>query len=366
MSWVLSAGSGSSEGEHVWRWRPDIDLHRPAQPHVVVPDVLHPGELWPGQFAGPWPRHRDDQYRRPRCWPAQCAEAGLHHHPLWSGEADGLWYYQVPILAAGHGGQAGHWPHDRLAAVLSPPRGPAVPGGHVLLPFSDDGPVVKTKSHHGSRNVDVDDGADVHPVRLCPQIRTTSSRTTGRDPSTGPPRLLPRQRRREPRHLRVHLPGPASSSAAGGCPPSDLPSCGHTGPAEHVDRMGPGLASKLHPPSSAVLLHLVPFLLLPGSLAQSLVTGTSLKCLLSLQTVTSNIFQAMFPHLQHRQPSDTNMSHEDRRLFCLAASDFYAGLTDDKQKTKFIQTFEAVSSVGSPYSELLNTVEQRRAMELWT
>ena len=80
--------------------------------------------------------------------------------------------------------------------------------------------------------------------------------------------------------------------------------------------------------------------------------------------MTSNIFQAMFPHLQHRQPSDTNMSHEDRRLFCLTASDFYAGLTDDKQKTKFIQTFEAVSSVGSPYSELLNTVEQRRAMEL--
>ena len=50
----------------------------------------------------------------------------------------------------------------------------------------------------------------------------------------------------------------------------------------------------------------------------------------------------MFPHLQHRQPSDNSgSSHEDRRLFCLAASDFYAGLTDQRQRDKFIQTFEA-------------------------
>ena len=72
--------------------------------------------------------------------------------------------------------------------------------------------------------------------------------------------------------------------------------------------------------------------------------------------------QAMFPHLQHRQPSDNSgSSHEDRRLFCLAASDFYAGLTDQRQRDKFIQTFEAVSSPGSPYTELLSTIEHRQA-----
>ena len=69
----------------------------------------------------------------------------------------------------------------------------------------------------------------------------------------------------------------------------------------------------------------------------------------------------MFPHLQHRQPSDnTSSSHEDRRLFCLAASDFYAGLTDQRQRDKFIQTFEAVSAPSSPYSELLSTIEHRQ------
>ena len=65
----------------------------------------------------------------------------------------------------------------------------------------------------------------------------------------------------------------------------------------------------------------------------------------------------MFPHLQHRNPSDACTSHEDRKLFCLAASDFYTGLTEANQKTKFIQTFEDVSCAGSPYSELLSIIE---------
>ena len=68
----------------------------------------------------------------------------------------------------------------------------------------------------------------------------------------------------------------------------------------------------------------------------------------------------MFPHLQHKQPADSSTTpHEDKRLFCLAASDFYAGLSDRRQKQKFIQTFEDVSSPGSPYSELLATIEHR-------
>eukprot|EP00092_Neocalanus_flemingeri_P097801 GFUD01124696.1.p1 GENE.GFUD01124696.1~~GFUD01124696.1.p1 ORF type:complete len:1012 (+),score=244.69 GFUD01124696.1:363-3038(+) len=69
--------------------------------------------------------------------------------------------------------------------------------------------------------------------------------------------------------------------------------------------------------------------------------------------------QAMFPHLQHRQPADSTTPHEDKRLFCLAAADFYACLTDQRQKAKFIQTFEAVAAPGSPYAELLSTIEHR-------
>ena len=74
---------------------------------------------------------------------------------------------------------------------------------------------------------------------------------------------------------------------------------------------------------------------------------------------TLSQLQAMFPHLQHKQPADSSTPHEDKRLFCLAASDFYAGLSDRRQKQKFIQTFEDVSSPGSPYSELLATIEHR-------
>ena len=76
--------------------------------------------------------------------------------------------------------------------------------------------------------------------------------------------------------------------------------------------------------------------------------------------------QAMFPHLQHRQPPapspnspPSSTPHEDKRLFCLAAADFYTGLSDQRQKEKFIQTFESVAAPGSPYAELLATVEHR-------
>merc|ERR1719362_2301434 len=76
--------------------------------------------------------------------------------------------------------------------------------------------------------------------------------------------------------------------------------------------------------------------------------------------------QAMFPHLQHRQPTapspnspSSSTPHEDKRLFCLAAADFYTGLSDQRQKEKFIQTFESVAAPGSPYAELLATIEHR-------
>ena len=73
--------------------------------------------------------------------------------------------------------------------------------------------------------------------------------------------------------------------------------------------------------------------------------------------------QAMFPHLQHRQ-TRTSTSHEDKRLFCLAASDFYSSLTDPLQREKFVQTFQEVAEPGSPYSDLLATIQQRKKISL--
>ena len=90
-----------------------------------------------------------------------------------------------------------------------------------------------------------------------------------------------------------------------------------------------------------------------------------LSQLIIVRTIITTLhLQAMFPHLQHNQPDLSGpTSHEDRRLFCLAASDFYAGLTEWRQKEKFIQTFEEVSSPASPYSELLATIEHRCSSE---
>lgn len=73
--------------------------------------------------------------------------------------------------------------------------------------------------------------------------------------------------------------------------------------------------------------------------------------------------QAMFPHLQHRQ-TRASTSHEDKRLFCLAAADFYSSLTDPLQREKFVQTFEEVAEPGSPYTDLLATIQQRKKSSL--
>jgi hypothetical protein len=43
----------------------------------------------------------------------------------------------------------------------------------------------------------------------------------------------------------------------------------------------------------------------------------------------------------------------DRRLFCLAALDFYRQLTDANHKRSFAATFQGVAVAESPYNDLL-------------
>eukprot|EP00088_Acartia_fossae_P017796 TRINITY_DN2019_c0_g1_i10.p1 TRINITY_DN2019_c0_g1~~TRINITY_DN2019_c0_g1_i10.p1 ORF type:complete len:245 (-),score=35.78 TRINITY_DN2019_c0_g1_i10:338-1072(-) len=91
--------------------------------------------------------------------------------------------------------------------------------------------------------------------------------------------------------------------------------------------------------------------------------------------------QAMFPHLLYRGGSGTGgggsrsnvqesvitredrrpaaLSHDERRLFCLAAVDFYSFLTDVKLKQKFRETFESAAEPGNPYADLLAALEHK-------
>jgi hypothetical protein len=63
--------------------------------------------------------------------------------------------------------------------------------------------------------------------------------------------------------------------------------------------------------------------------------------------------QALFPHLQHRfghaQP-------EDRRLFCLAAREFYRALASAEQRERFKQALSDAANAADPfcpYADLL-------------
>jgi len=87
--------------------------------------------------------------------------------------------------------------------------------------------------------------------------------------------------------------------------------------------------------------------------------------------------QAIFPHLLYRGTRNslqesvitcgdrrpTSLNHDERRLFCLAAVDFYSFLTDVKLKQKFRETFEGVSEPGNPYADLLAAIQHKDEKE---
>lgn len=52
------------------------------------------------------------------------------------------------------------------------------------------------------------------------------------------------------------------------------------------------------------------------------------------------------------------MEAVDQNLFCMAALDFYSILKDKQQQWAFISTFQNVSTLGPPYTDLLGRLEK--------
>ncbi|KAG8226332.1 hypothetical protein J437_LFUL009909 [Ladona fulva] len=67
---------------------------------------------------------------------------------------------------------------------------------------------------------------------------------------------------------------------------------------------------------------------------------------------TNPWLRAIFPHVQSRIG---RCEFEDRRLLCIAASDFYHQLTDDNQKQTFLSTFRTAATAHplSPFSDIV-------------
>ena len=61
----------------------------------------------------------------------------------------------------------------------------------------------------------------------------------------------------------------------------------------------------------------------------------------------------MFPHLQKRFGM---YQSQDKKLFCLAAKNFYQELESDAQKQMFVQTFESAAQSHTPYLDLLKSL----------
>ncbi|CAD1471923.1 unnamed protein product [Heterotrigona itama] len=58
-----------------------------------------------------------------------------------------------------------------------------------------------------------------------------------------------------------------------------------------------------------------------------------------------------FPYIQSRIGK---YDYEDKKILCIAASDFYRKLSKDAQKAAFVETFEAAAKEpGTPFSDIL-------------
>ncbi len=75
-----------------------------------------------------------------------------------------------------------------------------------------------------------------------------------------------------------------------------------------------------------------------------------LSCFFVSACSHSQWLQAYFPHLQLRFGY---FEHEDKKLFCLAAREFYSSLDQGAKRDKFRQAFQAAAQPGSPYYDLL-------------
>ncbi|XP_031845695.1 huntingtin isoform X2 [Nomia melanderi] len=86
---------------------------------------------------------------------------------------------------------------------------------------------------------------------------------------------------------------------------------------------------------------------------QSLPVTMSTWCLscFFISSSTNHWLRAIFPYVQSRIGK---YEYEDKKILCIAASDFYHKLTKDTQKKAFVETFEAAAKEpGAPFGDIL-------------
>ncbi|XP_033353075.1 huntingtin isoform X1 [Bombus vosnesenskii] len=86
---------------------------------------------------------------------------------------------------------------------------------------------------------------------------------------------------------------------------------------------------------------------------QSLPVTMSTWCLscFFISASTNHWLRALFPYIQSRIGK---YEYEDKKILCIAASDFYRKLSKDTQREAFVETFEAAAKEpGTPFSDIL-------------
>ncbi|XP_014488672.1 PREDICTED: huntingtin isoform X2 [Dinoponera quadriceps] len=86
---------------------------------------------------------------------------------------------------------------------------------------------------------------------------------------------------------------------------------------------------------------------------QSLPMAMSTWCLscFFISASTNHWLRALFPYVQSRIGK---YEYEDKKMLCIAASDFYNKLSKESQKEAFVETFEAAAKEpGTPFSDIL-------------
>lgn len=86
---------------------------------------------------------------------------------------------------------------------------------------------------------------------------------------------------------------------------------------------------------------------------QSLPVTMSTWCLscFFISTSTNHWLRALFPYVQSRIGK---YEYEDKKILCIAASDFYHKLAKESQKKAFVETFEAAAKEpGAPFGDIL-------------
>ncbi|XP_071871538.1 huntingtin isoform X2 [Bombus fervidus] len=86
---------------------------------------------------------------------------------------------------------------------------------------------------------------------------------------------------------------------------------------------------------------------------QSLPITMSTWCLscFFISASTNHWLRALFPYIQSRIGK---YEYEDKKILCIAASDFYRKLSKDTQREAFVETFEAAAKEpGTPFSDIL-------------